>query len=142
LWEWSGYVDVPDRSDRWDRLNWLDWTDWPDWFNWADGPGRFDWSEWLCGFKERSVFGWVERPEWLFLFESPEWIVRFFIHPTVSISHVGIDGIRSEHSHTPPTNVHLALRASHMVATSVLLDHDFAFWALLDVVVTLSPTVQ
>ena len=55
---------------------------------------------------------------------------------------MGIDAIRTEHPHTPPTNVRLALRASHMVATSVLFDHDFAFGALLDVRVTLGPTVQ
>lgn len=53
-----------------------------------------------------------------------------------------IDGLRSEHSHTLPTNMRLALQASHMVATSALLDHDFALWALLDVLVVLSPTIQ
>jgi len=36
----------------------------------------------------------------------------------------------------------LALRASHMVTAPVLLDQDLAFRALLDVLVTLSPTFQ
>ena len=35
-----------------------------------------------------------------------------------------------------------ALRTSHMIAASVLLDQDFALWALLDVLITLGPTVQ
>jgi hypothetical protein len=68
--------------------------------------------------------------------------LRRWKYPTVNTIHVAIDGIRSEHSHTPPTNMRVALRASHMVATPVLLDHDFAPWALLDVAVTLSPTIQ
>lgn len=130
LWGWLDLSNMLDRSDRLDRL---DWTNWPDWF---------DWSEWRYDVKGRSVFGRVERSDWLLLFECSEWVVRFFVHPTVSIGHVGIDGIRAEHSHTPPTNVRLALWASHMVATSVLFDHDFAFRALPDVGVILSPTVQ
>jgi len=36
----------------------------------------------------------------------------------------------------------IALWASHMIAASVLLDQDAALWALLDVPVTLSPTLQ
>ena len=56
--------------------------------------------------------------------------------------HVVVNLTRGEHPHTPPTNVHRALGASHMVAASVLLDQDFALWALLDVLVTLGPTVQ
>jgi len=38
--------------------------------------------------------------------------------------------------------MHPAPRASHVVAASVLLDQDFALWTLLDVLVTLSPTLQ
>jgi len=65
-----------------------------------------------------------------------------FQHTTVNKLHVVIDDIRREHPHTPPTNMRLTLRASHMVAAPVLLDQDFALWALLDVLVTLGPTLQ
>jgi hypothetical protein len=56
--------------------------------------------------------------------------------------HVAINGGWSEHPHTPPTNMGIALRTSHMVAASVLLDQDFARRALLNVLATLSPTLQ
>ena len=35
-----------------------------------------------------------------------------------------------------------ALGTSHMVTPSVLLDEDLALWALLDILVALSPTLQ
>jgi len=47
-----------------------------------------------------------------------------------------------EHPHTPPTNMRRTLRASHMVAASVLLDQDFATRALLDILVTIRPALQ
>ena len=56
--------------------------------------------------------------------------------------HVVINLARGEHPHAPPTNVYLTLRASHMIAASVLLDQEVALWALLDVLVPLSPTLQ
>jgi hypothetical protein len=97
------------------------------------GSGWCDWWEQL---------GWINRRNWLgCLFDYSEWVVLFAENPTVNTIDVVIDGIRSEQFHTPPTNMHVALRARHMVATPVLLDHDSAFWALLDVAVTLSPTI-
>lgn len=56
--------------------------------------------------------------------------------------HVVVNFVRGEDPHTPPTDVYLTLRTSHMVAASVLLDKDLALWALLDVLITLSPTPQ
>jgi len=53
-----------------------------------------------------------------------------------------INVILGEHPHTPPTNMHRALRTSHVVAASVLLDKDFAIWALLDIAVTIRPAFQ
>jgi len=56
--------------------------------------------------------------------------------------HVFINLLRREDLHTPPTNMHPALWTGHMIATSILLDRDLALWTLLDVTVTLSPTIQ
>ena len=75
---------------------------------------------------------------------SPNRVVQFITvhHATVNEFHMVIDVTRSEHSHTRPTNMRIALRAIHVVAASVLLDQDIALRALLDVLVTLSPTFQ
>jgi hypothetical protein len=78
--------------------------------------------------------GW---PDWL-----SERVVLFVVKPIVNNIHVAIDGICSERSRTPPTNMGVALRARHMVATPVLLDYDFASWAFLDIPVTISPAIQ
>jgi len=56
--------------------------------------------------------------------------------------HVVINLIDREYSHTPPTNMRLALGTSHMVAPSVLLDQYLALRALLDVLIPLGPTLQ
>jgi len=64
------------------------------------------------------------------------------VDAAVNELHVVINPVRRENSHTPPTDVRRALRTNHVVATSVLLDQDLALWALLDVLVTLSPAFQ
>jgi len=64
------------------------------------------------------------------------------IDATVNEFHVVIDSIRREDAHTLPTNMHRALRTSHMIATSVLLDRDLALRALLDVLTFLNPILQ
>ena len=70
------------------------------------------------------------------------WQLVAIQHTTMSKFHVVINLTRTEHPQTPPTNMHRTLRASHMVTSSVLLDQDTALWALLDVLVLLSPTLQ
>ena len=56
--------------------------------------------------------------------------------------HMVINVILREHPHTRPTDMHCALRTSHMVAAPVLLDQDFAIRALLDVSVPVRPALQ
>jgi len=73
-----------------------------------------------------------------------KYIARFVTvqHTTMCQLHMVIDMLPREHPHTPPTNMRRALRTSHVVAASVLLDQDFATRALLDILVTIRPSLQ
>jgi len=53
-----------------------------------------------------------------------------------------VNPVLGKYPHTLPTNVRRTLRTNHMITTSVLLDQDLAPRALLNVVITLSPTFQ
>jgi hypothetical protein len=53
-----------------------------------------------------------------------------------------VNALRRKDPHTLPAYVCRALLTGNVVATSVLLDQDLALWALLDVLVTFSPTFQ
>lgn len=64
------------------------------------------------------------------------------INTTMHELHVVVNLVRREGPHTLPTNMHRALRASHMIAATVLLDQNLAPRALLDVPILPGPSLQ